>query len=97
MSHLVGPSWINLKWLQIDKIYCNKATQVDTHQKQDKFNDMANLLDVVDKRERISSLQDDAISIIVVMSTTHTSKEIHVVWKGSDMNRFLMCYSMPSR
>lgn len=70
---------------------------LDTHQKEDKLNDMAKLLDVVDEREMVSSLQDDATSTIVVMSTTHTTKEFLVVLKGLDMSRFLMRYSMPRK
>jgi len=57
---------------------------LDARYKYDRLNDMTKLLNVVNKREMVSYLQDDTKSIIVVVSTTHTTKEIPIVWKGSD-------------
>jgi hypothetical protein len=48
---------------------------LDTHYKYDRFNDMVELLNVINKKETVSYLQDDTTSIIVVGSTTHTTKE----------------------
>jgi hypothetical protein len=44
---------------------------------------MVKLLNI-NKREMISYLQDDTTIIIVIVSNTHTTKEIPIVWKGLD-------------
>ncbi len=50
----------------------------------DRVNDMAELLDVIDKMESISFLQEDDTSTFIIVSTTHTIKEVLVIWKGSN-------------
>jgi hypothetical protein len=62
---------------------------LDTHYMYDKVNDMVEFLDVIDKTESSSFLQDDVISTFDVMLTTHTIKEVPIVWKGSDWEFFL--------
>ncbi len=47
-------------------------------------NDMVELIEVIDKMESTYFLQDDAMNMFIVVSTTRTTKEIHVVWKGLD-------------
>ncbi len=42
---------------------------------------MVELLNIVDKKEMVSYLQDDTTNTIVVISTTHTTKDIPTVWK----------------
>jgi hypothetical protein len=50
---------------------------------------MVELLDVIDKRGLISLLQDEAMNIFIVVSTTHTTKKMPIVWKGLDWESFL--------
>jgi len=42
-------------------------------------NDMVEILEVINKMESISFLQDDTTSTFVVVSTTHTTKEFYSV------------------
>jgi hypothetical protein len=49
---------------------------LDTHYMYDNVNDMAKLLDVIDKMNLASFLQDDDTSTFIVVSTTHTIKEV---------------------
>jgi hypothetical protein len=49
---------------------------------------MVELLDVIDKRESISFLQDEATNTFIVVSTTHTMKKMPIVWKGLDWESF---------
>jgi hypothetical protein len=74
------------KWITnvASKTIITKFITLDTHYKYDRFNDMVKLLNVVNKREIVSYLQDDTTSIIVVISTIHTTREIPIVWKGSN-------------
>jgi hypothetical protein len=44
--------------------------------------DMVKLFYVIDKTEFTSFLQDDATNTSVVVPTTHTIKEVPIVWKG---------------
>jgi hypothetical protein len=57
---------------------------LDTHYMYNKVNDMAKLLDVLDKMDWTSFLQDDSTSTFNVVSTFHIIKKVLVVWKGSD-------------
>jgi hypothetical protein len=57
---------------------------LDTHYMYDRVNDMAELLNVIDKMDSTSFLQEDNTSIFIVVSTTHTIKEVLVMWKGAD-------------
>jgi hypothetical protein len=57
-----------------------KFILLDTHY----MYDMAEILDVIDKTKLISFLQDNATNIFIVISTTHTIKEVPIVWKDLD-------------
>jgi len=50
---------------------------------------MVELLDVIDKRESISFLQDETANTFIVIVTTHTTKKMPIVWKGLDWESFL--------
>jgi hypothetical protein len=55
---------------------------LDTHYMYDRVNDMAKLLDVIDKTNITSFLHDDNRIIFTIVFTTHIIKEVHVMWKG---------------
>jgi hypothetical protein len=55
----------------------------------DRVNDMVELLNVIDKTNITSFLQDDSTSIFIVVSTTHIIKEVLLVWKGPNWESFL--------
>jgi hypothetical protein len=57
---------------------------LDNHYMYDKVNDMAELLDVLDKMDWTSFLQDDDTSTFNVVSTIHIIKKVLVMWKGSN-------------
>jgi hypothetical protein len=62
---------------------------LDTHYMYDRVNDMVELLDVIDKTDITSFLQDNNTSIFIVVSTTHIIKEVLLVWKGPNWESFL--------
>jgi len=62
---------------------------LDTHYMYDRVNDMVELLDVIDKTDITSFLQDNSTSIFIVVSTTHIIKEVLLVWKGPNWESFL--------
>jgi hypothetical protein len=74
------------RWIEsiIPKGIAAKSILLDTHYMYDRVNDMAKLLDVIEKRESTSFLQDDITSTFVVVLTTHTIKEVPIMWKGLD-------------
>ncbi len=55
----------------------------------DKVNDMVELLVVINKKELIFFLQDNAMITFDVVSTTHTIKDVPIVWKGPNWESFL--------
>jgi mRNA deadenylase 3'-5' endonuclease subunit Ccr4 len=57
-----------------------KFILLDIHYMYEKVNDMVELLDVIDKMDSTSFLQDDSTSTFTIVSTTQTI--ILVVWKG---------------
>jgi hypothetical protein len=59
-----------------------KSIFLDTHYMYVKVYDMVELLDVIDKMDLTSILQDDDTNTFIVVSTTHIIKEVLVVWKG---------------
>jgi hypothetical protein len=50
---------------------------------------MVELLDVIDKRESISFMQDETMNTFIVVSTTNTTKKMPIVWKGLYWESFL--------
>jgi hypothetical protein len=51
---------------------------------------MACLLDVINKESCTSFLMDIATRTIIVICTTHSTKNILIVWKGSNWESFLL-------
>jgi hypothetical protein len=52
---------------------------LDTHYMYDKVNNTVELLDVIDKTNITSFLQDNSTSIFIVVSTTHIIKKVLLV------------------
>jgi hypothetical protein len=65
---------------------------LDIHYKYDKVENMAGLLDVIDKESCASFLMDNATRTIVVIYTTHSMKDVPIVWKGLDWESFLLVH-----
>jgi hypothetical protein len=51
---------------------------------------MEGLLDVIDKESCASFFMDNAIRTIVVIYTTHNTKDVLIVWKGFNWESFLL-------
>lgn len=62
---------------------------MDSHYKFEKVDNMASLLDVIDKEKMASFLHDDATKKIIVVCTTHMIKDDPIVWIGLDWESFL--------
>jgi hypothetical protein len=79
------------RWIEsiIPKGIIVESILLDTHYMYDRVNDMVELLDVIDKTNIISFLQDDGTNIFIVVSTTHIIKEVLLVWKGPNWESFL--------
>jgi hypothetical protein len=73
---LIGFTTTMRKWINITtpNAIAMKSILLETHYKYDRLHDIANFLDMIDKSQTISYLQDNMTSIIVVVSTTHTTK-----------------------
>ncbi len=80
------------KWIQSGILEDNamEAILLDTHYKYDKVENMAGLLDVIDKESCTFFLMDDTTRTITVVSTTHNTKDISIVWKGLNWESFLL-------
>jgi hypothetical protein len=74
------------KWIQSGIVEDNaaKAILLDIHYKYDKVENMAGLLDVINKESCTLFLMNDATKTIVVICTTHNTKDILTIWKGLD-------------
>jgi hypothetical protein len=59
-----------------------EAILLDIHYKFDIVENMLGLLDFINKESCTSFLMDDATRTIVVICTTHSMKNILIVWKG---------------
>jgi ABC-type uncharacterized transport system ATPase subunit len=57
---------------------------LDTHYKYEKVENMAGLLDIIDKESCALFLMDNATRTITVVCTTHNMKDVLIVWKGLD-------------
>jgi hypothetical protein len=61
----------------------------------DRVNDMIELLDVINKINKTSFLQDDNTNTFIIVFMTHIIKEVFVVWKGpyweSFFSTFIQC------
>jgi hypothetical protein len=63
---------------------------LDTHYKYDRVENMAGLLDVINKESCASFFMDDTLRTIAVVCTTHNTKDLSIVWKGPDWESFLL-------
>jgi hypothetical protein len=72
------------KWIEniVLEGITSKPILLDTHYMYDRINDMEELLDVIDKTDSISFLQDDGTNIFITVSIMHTIKKVLVLWKG---------------
>jgi hypothetical protein len=88
----VGFKWALDKWIQsgTSKDNVAEAILLDTHYKYDKVENKAGLLDVIGKESCVSLLMDDSTRIIIIIYTTHNTKDIMIVWKGLDWESFLL-------
>jgi hypothetical protein len=85
-ASLVGFKNALRRWIEctMPKRIVAKLILLDTHYVFNMVNDMVELLEVIEKMELASFLQDDAMNMFTMVSTTHTTKEVPVVWKGLD-------------
>jgi hypothetical protein len=74
------------KWIQSGTVEDNavEAIMLDIHYKYDKVENMVGLLDVINKESRTLFLMDDTTRTIAVIYTTHSTKNIWIIWKGPD-------------
>ncbi len=63
---------------------------MDNHYKYDIINNMSGLLDVMDKESSALFLQDDVTWTIDVDYTTHSMKNVPIIWKGLNWESFLI-------
>jgi hypothetical protein len=91
---LVGFKWVFGKWTQSGTPKDNVAEVIllDIHYKYDKVENMAGLLDVIDKESCASFFMDDGTRTIVVICTTHSMKDVPIVWKCLDWESFLLVH-----
>jgi hypothetical protein len=87
---LVGFKWALEKWIQSGTSEDNamKAILLDTHYKYDKVENMAGLLDIIDKKFCTLFLMDVTTRTIVVVYTIHNTKDVPTVWKGPNGSPF---------
>ncbi len=80
------------KWIQSGsaKDVATKAILLNNHCKYDKVDNMSGLLDVINKESLASFLQDDVTRTITIVCTTHSMKDVPIVWKGLDWESFLI-------
>jgi hypothetical protein len=67
-----------------------EAILLDIHCKFEIVENMAGLLDVINKESCASFLMDNATRTIVIIYTTHSMKDILIVRKGLDWEFFLL-------
>ncbi len=91
---LVGFKWVFGKWTQSGTPEDNvaKVILLDIHYKYDKVENMASLLDVIDKESCVAFFMDDTTRTIVVIYTTHSMKDAPIVWKGLDWESFFLVH-----
>jgi hypothetical protein len=67
-----------------------EAILLDTHYKYDIIENMAGLLDVINKESSTLFLMDDVTRTIAIICTTHNMKDILTIWKGPDWESFFL-------
>jgi hypothetical protein len=80
------------KWIQSGTPEDNavEAILLDIHYKYDRVENMVGLLDVINKESCTSVLMDDTTMNIVVVCTTHNTKDVPTIWKGLGWESFLL-------
>jgi hypothetical protein len=70
--------WALEKWIQSATPEDNvvEAILLDIHYKYDKIENIVGLLDVIDKESCASFFMDDATMTIIVICTTHNTKDV---------------------
>ncbi len=63
---------------------------LDIRYKFNKVDNMANLLDVIDKEFLALFFEDDVTRTIVIIWTTHNMKDVLTIWKGPNWKSFLI-------
>jgi hypothetical protein len=85
--------WALEKWIQSRTPKKNSMKTIllgHSHYKYDIVEDMAGLLDVIDKESCMSFLMDNVTKTITIIFTTHNTKGILIVWKGPDWESFFL-------
>ncbi len=79
------------KWIRSValKAIVTKSISLEMHYMFDKVNDMVELLIIIDKKELVFFWQDNVMITFDVVSTTHTTKDVPIVWKGRYWESFL--------
>ncbi len=54
---------------------------LEIHYKYDRVENMVGLLDVIEKESCASFFMDDATKTIIILYTTHNTKDILTIWK----------------
>ncbi len=77
----VGFKWALEKWIQsgTSKDNVTKAILLDTHYKYDKVENMAGMLDVINKESCASFFMDNVTRIIIIVCTTHRMKDVMTI------------------
>jgi hypothetical protein len=88
----IGFKWGMQKWIQSGTPEDNavEAILLDIHYKYDRVENMVGLLDVINKESCTSFLMDDTTMNIVVVCTTHNTKDVPTIWKGLGWESFLL-------
>jgi hypothetical protein len=77
----IGFKWALEKWIQsgIQEDNAAEAILLNIHYKYDRVENMAGLLDVIDKESYALFLMDDTIITIAIVYTTHSTKDVSIV------------------
>ncbi len=88
----IGFKWNLEKWIQNGTLEDNvvEAILLDIHYKYDRVENMVGLLDVINKESCASFLMDDTTMTIVIVYTTHNTKDISTISKGLGWESFLL-------
>jgi hypothetical protein len=101
-SNEAPPTWFKhalQKWIESGTLKGNatEAILLDSHYKFKRVDNMASLLDVIDKEQMASFLHNNATRTIVIVCTTHTTKENLVVWTSPNWDSFMNLFSIVTK
>lgn len=85
--------WVLKRWIQSGTLKDNEAKTIllgHTHYKYDIVENMAGLLDVINKESCASFLMDNVMKTITITYTTYSTKDVLIVWKNIDWEYFLL-------